>query len=59
MSFQPIPKVVGGWLLKLKSMVKSMDLSDAKYLIAVLAAFYLGHSFTVLALSFRSTPGCR
>jgi len=40
-------------------MVKSMDLSGAKYLIAVLAAFYLGRSYTVLALSFRGTLGCR
>ena len=36
-----------------------MDLSGAEYLIAVLAAFYLGRSYTVLALSFRSALGCR
>ena len=48
-----------GWLLKLKSVVKSMDLSGAEYLIEVLAAFYLGRFYTVLALSFRSALGCR
>ena len=39
----------------MKSMVKSMDLSNVEYLIVVLAAFYLGRSYTMLALSFRST----
>ena len=48
-----------GWLQKLNSMVKSMDLSGAEYLIAVLVAFYLGRSYTVLALSFKSAQGCR
>ena len=42
----------------LKSMVKSMYLSGAEYLIVVLAAFYLGRSYTVLVLSFRSALGC-
>ena len=40
-------------------MVKSMDLSGAEYLIAILAAFYLGRSYIMLALSFRSALGCR
>ena len=40
-------------------MVKSMNLSSAKFFIAVLAAFYLGRSCTVLAPSFRGTLGCQ
>ena len=40
-------------------MVKSMALSGVEHLITVLTAFYLGHSYTVLALSFRSALGCR
>jgi len=40
-------------------MVKSMDLLGAEYLIAVLTAFYLGRSYTVLAFSFRSALGYR
>ena len=34
-----------------------MDLSGAEYLIAVLAAFYLGRSYTVFTLSSRSVLG--
>ena len=48
-----------GWLLKLKSMVKSMNLLGAEYLITVLTAFYLDCSYIVLALSFRNALGCR
>ena len=36
-----------------------MDLSGIEFFIAALTAFYLGHSCTMLALSFRGTTGCR
>ena len=42
-----------GWLQKLKSIA----LSGAEYLIAILIAFPLNYSYTVLALSFGSAMG--
>ena len=40
-------------------MVKSMDRSGAEFFTVELTAFYLGRSYTVLALSFRGTLGCQ